>query len=60
MRNENEKWDWDVRMRNEVNKWVWQMRMRKEVDKCGWQMRMRIKLCINKKNTFLISCQINI
>ena len=25
MRNENDKWEWEVRMRNENDKWEWQM-----------------------------------
>ena len=43
--NENEKWGRKMRMRNENEKWGW---------------KMRIKLWINKKKIFIMSCQINI
>ena len=52
MRNENAKWEWDVRMRNEIEKWELEMRMRNEKWEWEMRMRMRIKLLINKKKYF--------
>ena len=60
MTNENEKWEWQMTMTNENEKWEWQMRMTNENDKWEWEWEMRIKFWINKKNIFLISCQINV
>ena len=51
---ENKKWGWQMSLTNEVDKWEWQMRMRDE----KWEIR--IKLWINKKKMFLMSCQINV
>ena len=54
MRNENDKWEWEMWMRNE--KWEWEWEMKNENEK--WEMR--IELWINKKTIFLISCQIKL
>ena len=53
MRNENEKWEWEMRMRNENEKWewVWEMRMRNENEN---------KVMHYQKKFFLISCQTNV
>ena len=40
-------------MIEEYYKWEWKWEWK-------WKWKMRIKLWINKKNIFLMSCQINI
>ena len=47
MRNENEKWEWQIRMTNENDKWEWEMRMTNE-----WEWQMGIELWIKKKIFF--------
>ena len=43
-------------MRNDNKKWQWEMTMRDDNEK--WEIK--IELWINKKNIFLMSCQIHV
>ena len=49
-----EKWEWESEWESELEwEWEWEWKWK-------WKWKMKIKLWINKKNIFLISCQVDI